>query len=129
MPCCRLMLDVIIFTNDTATSTPLWLHGLHAKKEYLCHPTCKLVTSFMEMDPNLHYACIYQLLPPVIIKILLSLPKMSLRRLQSSKSINHLAIQQDRAQDLTDLTCRNHNHSHNPPPRFLMFQGSPPLIQ
>ena len=33
MPCCQLMLDVIISTNDTATSTPLWLHGLHAKKE------------------------------------------------------------------------------------------------
>ena len=32
MPCCQLMLDAIISTNDTATSTPLWLHGLHAKK-------------------------------------------------------------------------------------------------
>jgi hypothetical protein len=26
------MLDAIISTDDTATSTPLWLHGLHARK-------------------------------------------------------------------------------------------------
>jgi hypothetical protein len=26
------MLDSIIYTDDTATSTPLWLHGLHSKK-------------------------------------------------------------------------------------------------
>lgn len=37
------------------------------------------------------------------------------KRLQSSKSVYHLAIQHVRAQDLTNLTCLN------PPPWFLMF--------
>ena len=91
------------------------------KKEYLCHPTYKLITSFMEMDPNFHYTCVYQLPPE--IKPLLSLPKTSLKRLLSPKSVNHLAIWHDRDQDLTSLTCRN------PPPWFLMFHGSSPLIQ
>jgi hypothetical protein len=39
----------------------------------------------MEMDPKLHYACINQLLPPIIIKTLLSLPKMSLRGYKAQK--------------------------------------------
>lgn len=32
MPCCQLMLDAIMSMNHTATSTPSWLHRLHAKK-------------------------------------------------------------------------------------------------
>jgi hypothetical protein len=74
----------------------------------------------MEIDPNLHYACIYQLLPLVIIKTLLSLPKTSLRRLHSSKGVNHLAIRHDIAKKwssndsakMVSLTPVATDHSH-----------------
>ncbi|CAD6255234.1 unnamed protein product [Miscanthus lutarioriparius] len=49
----------------------------------------------MEMDPNHNYAFLYQLLPLVIIKTLLMLPKTRFKRLLSSKGVNHLANQQD----------------------------------
>jgi len=76
----------------------------------------------MEMDPNLQYACVYQLLPPIITKPLFAKNEPQKTSKLKKCQLPYLAIRHDRAQDLTNLTYRN------PPLYFLMFQGSSTLI-